>query len=251
MPITVPQPKQKFVVQRDDSVDGDFHDGFFGFIFQPKDLDDEQYAAQRTNVQFESSGWSVGPHGGFPLRTIIGDTPRFANRERTEGKRICSSLAKGVPDHPKTWFSVILPDHIPNFCPTHYRLRHGKNSPFYAMRSWRLLGSRDGGRWFEIISHQDENVLCGPEAVATFRIYCENIDFKEKLVRCCMPCCSTVIAPLVEPGVRTDRTCVCVWVQSACAQNLRPFVTNSRAHCPCVYTFVGHSCSRGDKNPRN
>ena len=233
MPVTVPKPRQEFrpverLVGLDDDeaagggaaagsekegsviFDGEFHSGLFGFVFDPQDTDASTYAAERTNVQFASSGWSDGPaaHGGFPLRTVIGDTPQFKLRERTQGKRICCSTAKGVPGHPRTWFSVVLPEHVPHFRPSHYRLRHGKNSPFCALRSWDLLGSRDGGRWFLLAAHRDEALLESPYAVATFRLWAENVDLAHEVVRCCVPDCRQVVAPLL--GVRgrsgTQRT---------------------------------------------
>eukprot|EP00750_Incisomonas_marina_P007112 INCI14767.4.p1 GENE.INCI14767.4~~INCI14767.4.p1 ORF type:complete len:647 (-),score=86.38 INCI14767.4:707-2578(-) len=201
MPVTVPKPRQKFPLEHGDDVDATFHDGLFGFMFDyaDRDVSDEAYAAERSNVQFSSSGWSTGAFGGFPLRTVIGDTPHFRLRERTEGRRICCSLPRGSPQRPKTWFSLHLPAHVPNFCPSHYRLRHGKGSAFYAMRSWNLLGSRDGGRWFLIMAHQNEEVLrTGPFATCTFKVWTENVDSKVGVVRCCLPHCKTVIGPLKE-----------------------------------------------------
>jgi hypothetical protein len=164
MPVTAPKPRQAFPVQHsDEDVNDEFHDGLFGFIFDAvHDLTDEEYAADRANISFASSGWAAGEHGGFPLRTIVGDTPQFKLRERTEGKRVCSSLPSGSPESPRTWFSVGLPEHVPCFQPTHYRLRHGRGSAFCALRSWDLLGSRDGGRWFLLKSHRDEALLQAP-----------------------------------------------------------------------------------------
>jgi hypothetical protein len=200
MPVTVPKPRQAFPVQHsDEDANEEFHDGLFGFVFDAvHDVTDEEYAVDRANVSFASSGWAAGEHGGFPLRTVIGDTPQFKLRERTEGKRICSSLPSGSPDAPRTWFSLSLPEHTPCFQPTHYRLRHGRGSGFCALRSWDLLGSRDGGRWFLLKSHRDESLLQAAFAVATFRVWSDNVDEQAQVVCCCLPHCRAVVAPLVQ-----------------------------------------------------
>lgn len=217
MPVTIPKPRQEFepatnsnaeIDQQKDKTIKDpttlnrFHSGLFGFLFEPQNQTDRNYKADKRNIQFDSSGWAYGAegNGGFPLRSIIGDTDQLLELEKLQGKRHCSSLPKGIPSQPQTWFTVSLPPHIPHFNPTHYALRHGRNSVFGAMRSWNLLGSRDGGRWYLLSKHTDENVLEGPFFTGMFKLYAENVSDNRSAVECCLPHCNEFVGPIKAHG---------------------------------------------------